>query len=210
MHSLEFQDFTCKRDGEPLFDPLSFHIESGDIVQIAGPNGAGKTTFLRSICGLFDDWCGAYLWNGQSMASPTYEMRCQMLYFGHHPGIKNSLTARENLTWAFGVQGRALPGSVSEALEHVGLVGYEDVLCQQMSAGQARRVALGRLFVTDAPIWVLDEPFTAIDKKGVAHLETLLAGHASNGGIALLTTHQALKLDQVRLIELNPHQGELL
>lgn len=209
MPSLEFQNFTCERDDEPLFDPLSFRMVPGDIVQVAGPNGAGKTTFLRAVCGLFDDWRGTYIFDGESVRSPTYEMSCQTLYFGHHPGVKRSLTARENLIWTFGVQGRKFPGSISAALEHVGLAGYEDVPCQQMSAGQARRVALARLFVTQAPIWVLDEPFTAIDKKGVAHLETLLAEHASNGGIAMLTTHQALNLPAVRLIELHPHREEL-
>lgn len=202
MLTLEFQQFTCERDGDALFAPLDFTVSSGEVVQVSGPNGAGKTTFLRSICGLFEDWRGSFKWNGQEISSPPYDMRCQLLYFGHQPGVKQSLTARENLEWAFGVQGNPFPGSIEHALAQVGLAGYEDVLCHQLSAGQARRVALARLYVTQAAIWILDEPFTAIDKSGVANLETLVAQHASNGGLVLLTTHQPLNTAQVRWVEL--------
>lgn len=209
MPRLEFEQFSCERDGYPLFEPLNFVVERGDIIQISGPNGAGKTTFLRSMCGLFADWQGQMHWDGEAVESPSFEMLNDVLYLGHQTGVKKSLTARENLEWYFGAQGRAFPGSVEQALSEVGLKGYQDTLCQEMSAGQMRRVALARLYVTKAQVWVLDEPFTAIDKKGVAKLETLLAQHASKGGSVILTTHQALEVQNLRLIELSPFRGEV-
>lgn len=202
MPSLEFRQFTCLRDGHPLFKPLNFSLNGGEVVQIAGPNGAGKTTFLRSLCGLFDEWTGEMLWQGNSLRVPDFSLRSQLLYLGHQPGVKKSLTAGENLRWFFGVQGVPFPGLVSTALAQVGLDGYEDTLCYQMSAGQLRRVALARLYITKAIIWILDEPFTAIDRFGVQNLETLLQRHVSNGGLVILTTHQPLAIAGVRLIEL--------
>lgn len=202
MPSLEFQDFTCERDGFPLFQPLSFTLHEGDIVQVAGPNGAGKTTFLRALCGLFSDWYGRLYWDGEAVTQLSFTQCEQLLYFGHQTGVKKTLTARENLHWYFGVQGRAFPGDIEAALAQVGLAGYEDTPCQEMSAGQMRRVGLARLYVTRDPIWVLDEPFTAIDKRGVANLETLIHRHASNGGSVLLTSHQTLSLADLRLIAL--------
>lgn len=207
MSILEFTEFSCERGGEPLFEPLSFALEPGDIVQIVGPNGAGKTTFLRSVCGLFAEWRGQMHWRGESIRTPDFDMKCNMLYLGHQAGVKKSLTAEENLRWYFGVLGLRFPGSVSAALAKVGLSGYEQVPCFQMSAGQHRRVALARLYVSSATVWVLDEPFTAIDKLGVKNLETLVQQHASNGGVVVLTTHQPLSLSGVKLIELLPHSG---
>lgn len=209
MQTLEFKHFTCERDGQSLFRPLNFSLSPGDLVQISGPNGAGKTTFLRALCGLFDDWSGEMLWRGQPMRTPGYDMCSDLLYLGHQPGVKKSLTAAENLRWFFGSHGREFPGQVSAALTQVGLSGYDDVYCHQMSAGQMRRVALARLYVSSAAIWILDEPFTAIDRAGVRNLETLIQGHVSNGGLVVLTTHQPLALQNVRLIELIP-QKEIL
>jgi len=200
--SLEFRQFTCQRDGHPLFNPLNFALNGGEVVQIAGPNGAGKTTFLRSLCGLFDEWTGEMLWQGMPLRAPDFSLCSQLLYLGHQPGVKKSLTAGENLRWFFGVQGMPFPGAVSDALAQVGLHGYEDTFCYQMSAGQLRRVALARLYISRAAIWILDEPFTAIDRFGVQNLETLLQRHVSNGGLVILTTHQPLAISGVRLIEL--------
>ena len=202
MPSLEFRQFTCLRDGHPLFKPLNFSMKGGEVVQIAGPNGAGKTPFLRSLCGLFDEWTGEMLWQGNSLRVPDFSLRSQLLYLGHQPGVKKSLTAGENLRWFFGGQGVPFPGLVSTALAQVGLDGYEDTLCYQMSAGQLRRVALARLYITKAIIWILDEPFTAIDRFGVQNLETLLQRHVSNGGLVIMTTHQPFAIPGVRLVEL--------
>ena len=202
MVGLEFKQFTCLRGGNALFEPLSFKVGAGELVQIAGPNGAGKTTFLRSICGLFGEWEGAMAWDGEIVSAPSYDMKLKLLYLGHHPGVQKSLTARENLEWFFGVKGLPFPGQIEEALGRVGLRGYEDVSCHEMSAGQLRRVALARLYVSGAALWVLDEPFTAIDKQGVTQLEQRLSEHCKVGGSVILTTHQPLKSGNVRLVEL--------
>ena len=207
MLSLEFRQFTCEREGYPLFKPLDFTLESGEVAQISGPNGAGKTTFLRALSGLFSDWHGQMLWCGHEINAPSYDLLCSLLYLGHQPGIKKSLTARENLEWSFGVQGLRLPGRVDEALTHVGLSGYQNIPCFQMSAGKNRRVALARLYVTNASIWILDEPFTAIDKLGVKNLESLIKQRVSDGGLVILTTHQPLDIPNVRVIELEPYSG---
>ena len=172
------------------------------------PKKGTRRALLRALAGLFSEWSGELLWNGQAVTTLDYETRCNLLYLGHQPGVKRLLTARENLNWYFGVQGRDFPGQVEDALAAVGLRGYEDIPCQQMSAGQTRRVALARLYVTKAPIWILDEPFTAIDVKGVANLETLVIEHASKGGLVILTTHQSLVFGDLRVVELRPDGGD--
>lgn len=147
-----------------------------------------------------------------------------LLYLGHDSGVKLSLTALENLRWYFGVNGKKIPGSESldngphsggdtgaelndkaliEALEWAGLRSYENVVCHEMSAGQRRRVALARLFISRAALWVLDEPFTAIDTAGVIQLENQIAQHSARGGIVLITTHQTSALNNVKLLDLS-------
>ena len=180
MPSLEFQQFTCVRNEAPLFHPLNFTASPGEMIQIVGPNGAGKTTFLRAVSGLFDHTEGRYLWDGKPISRMVYERAVSLLYLGHHPGVKGALSAAENLHWYAGLYG-ADAGQIGAALAEVGLMGYEDTLCQQMSAGQQRRVALARLFITKAQVWVLDEPFTAIDVAGVSRLEAKLQQHAAAG-----------------------------
>ncbi len=199
---LQLNQFTCLRDDLPLFEPLNLAISSGDIVQIAGANGAGKTTLLRTLCGLYDSYEGDILWRGQPLARARFEFLSQLLYLGHQAGVKKSLTARENLTWFDGVKGYASSLAVETVLAEVGLMGYADIPCHQMSAGQHRRVGLARLYLDPSPLWVLDEPFTAIDKQGVARLEQKIEAHAKAGGTVILTTHQSLSIARFRVVEL--------
>ena len=165
-------------------------------VALVGPNGAGKTTLLRSLCGLFDSFEGEILFEGSSLSHSRHAFLSQLLYLGHQPGVKKSLTARENLEWFAGVNGFKQAFDVRDVLSKVGLAGYEDIPCHQMSAGQHRRVGLARLYFDRSPIWVLDEPFTAIDIQGVARLEALIESRASEGGLVVLTTHQALSIQR--------------
>lgn len=202
---LQLNRFTCIRDDEPLFLPIDAEIKAGDIVQIGGPNGAGKTTLLRTLCGLFDSSEGDIYWQGESLSQARYAFLAQLLYLGHQPGVKKSLTARENLEWFAGVSGRASELDVEHVLAEVGLAGYAEIPCYQMSAGQHRRVGLARLYCDDSPLWILDEPFTAIDKQGVARLESKIQDHAKSGGTVILTTHQSLSFDTFRAITLTPH-----
>lgn len=205
---LQLNQFTCVRDDEPLFVPVDTEIKPGDIVQVAGPNGAGKTTLLRALCGLFDTYEGDILWKGQPIRQVRQAFLSELMYLGHQPGVKNSLTARENLEWFAGVRGRHEELDVEAILSQVGLAGYSDIPCQQMSAGQHRRVGLSRLYFDASPLWVLDEPFTAIDIQGVARLEQKIQSHAAAGGTVLLTTHQPLSFSGFSTLTLEPHVGE--
>lgn len=207
---LRFSEFTCWRSDEALFEPVNFTLELGDIVQVVGPNGAGKTTLLRSLCGLYQDYQGDILWRDESWQRKFYDFNQHLLYLGHSPGVKKSLTAAENLSWYLGVQqGDVEKHSIEQALADVGLDGYADTLCQEMSAGQLRRVALARLYATRRPFWVLDEPFTAIDVAGVSQLERHIKSHVAQGGTVLLTTHQPLAIKDVKNLTLVPCSQEV-
>jgi len=191
---LEVKNLFCERDERVLFSNLSFGIGAGEVVQIEGQNGSGKTTLLRILCGLNESYEGELFWQQKEIAEVRDDYFSQMLYVGHLAGVKSTLTAEENLTWMQQLDPALDKVSVAEALKSVGLYGFEDVLCYTLSAGQQRRVGLARLYLSTAPLWILDEPFTALDKKGVAEKEALLAQHVLNGGSVILTTHHDLNI----------------
>ncbi|EBC0441298.1 cytochrome c biogenesis heme-transporting ATPase CcmA, partial [Salmonella enterica subsp. enterica serovar Taksony] len=163
---LEARDLYCERDERTLFSGLSFTVEAGEWVQVTGGNGAGKTTLLRLLTGLARPDGGEVYWQGEPLRRVRDSFHRSLLWIGHQPGIKTRLTARENLHFFHPGDGARLP----EALAQAGLAGFEDVPVARLSAGQQRRVALARLWLTRAALWVLDEPFTAIDVNGVARL----------------------------------------
>ena len=172
-----------ERGGRELFRDLSFAVQPGQLVQIEGPNGAGKTSLLRILAGL-----SRYGFDG------SVQRHAPQLYLGHHAAVKALLTPRENLAWH--VAGECVHSDleIESALERVGLYGYEDVPSMTLSAGQHRRVNLARLYLSSSPLWLLDEPFTAIDKTGVAELEQLLVTHVEGGGAVVMTSHQPLQV----------------
>ena len=174
---------SLERGGRELFRDLSFAVQPGQLVQIEGPNGAGKTSLLRILAGL-----SRYGFNG------SVQRHAPQLYLGHHAAVKALLTPRENLAWH--VAGECVHSDleIESALERVGLYGYEDVPSMTLSAGQHRRVNLARLYLSSSPLWLLDEPFTAIDKTGVAELEQLLVTHVEGGGAVVMTSHQPLQV----------------
>ena len=181
----------CERDDRLLFDSLSFAVDAGELLQVEGPNGSGKTTLLRCIAGLSSAWEGELQWRGEPWRRERFA--AELLYIGHATGIKRALTPLENLRWQCALGSEVDEAPLWDALARVGLRGYEDSPCHSLSAGQQRRVALARLFVSPAVCWILDEPFTAIDKRGVRELEQALREHLGKGGLALLTTHQDLQ-----------------
>lgn len=194
----EALNLSCVRDERTLFSGLSFTVEPAEMVQIEGRNGAGKTSLLRILAGLSSPDAGEVRWQGVNTRRQRDVFHQQLLYLGHQPGVKSVLTAFENLAFYQSVNRQSVNGkgdadAIYQALENVGLPGYEDVTVAQMSAGQQRRVALARLWLSDAPLWILDEPLTAIDKEGVATLITLFEQHTQQGGMVLLTTHQDLQ-----------------
>lgn len=201
---LELCQLSCERDDRLLFAGLNASFAAGEAVQISGPNGAGKTTLLRAISGISDDYRGEIRYAGKPLGESEWEFHQDCLYLGHLPGIKKVLTPAENLAWYVAQHGAAM--SIPEALTAVGLEGYEDTPCYQLSAGQLRRVALARLHLSCARIWILDEPFTAIDKLGVSELEVLISRQCAKGGLVLLTSHQDLTLDNLRLVNLQDYQ----
>lgn len=188
----EALNLSCVRDERTLFSSLSFTIQPGEIVQIEGQNGAGKTSLLRILAGLSAADEGEVLWQGQNTRRQREVFHQNLMFLGHHAGIKSVLTAYENLAFYQSEKGQAAQDAIFDALEQVGLLGYEDVVVAQLSAGQQRRVALARLWISRAPLWILDEPLTAIDKQGVSALIELFEHHAQHGGMVLLTTHQDL------------------
>ncbi len=193
--SLTVSNLTCERDERRLFESLAFTLSPGEILQISGPNGSGKTTLMRIIAGLSLDYHGDIHWDGQPVDDDRPAFQSSLLYMGHNPGVKSVLTAEENLSWAMGLHQSVDRTALWEALGRVQLSGYEDIPCYQLSAGQNRRVALARLFLSQQPLWILDEPFTAIDRQGVAELEQTLIDHASKGGMVMMTTHHEMLID---------------
>jgi len=180
---LAVHDLCLERGGRELFRELSFAIKRGQLVQIDGANGAGKTSLLRILAGL-----SRYGFSGR------VERHSPLLYLGHQPAVKALLTPRENLAWHVAGEARYDNEQIEGALASVGLYGYEDVPSSNLSAGQHRRVNLARLYLSRCPLWLLDEPFTAIDKTGVAELEKLMLRHVERGGAVVLTSHQLLRV----------------
>lgn len=198
---------SCERDDRILFENLNLSVQRGDLIQLVGPNGAGKTTLLRLMAGLNQDFDGEVQWHGENIQRCYQDYARQRLYIGHLSAIKKVLTPLENLRWFVSSWPQVKEADLWQALENVTLAGYEDVPCQQLSAGQQRRVALARLLVTPTPLWILDEPFTALDKEGVAWLEDQLARHVAAGGTVLITSHHALSdIPALRYIELGMHK----
>ena len=189
---------TCVREDRMLFEALDLSISPGDIVQIEGPNGAGKTSLLRILAGLSQPYEGSVAFQDNNITEQREEFHQNLLYLGHLPGVKGEMSAQENLEFTLALQGLD-PKTAEATLAEVNLLGFEDALASHLSAGQHRRIALARLWQSQAKIWILDEPFTAIDKRGVAKLEQLFLQHADNGGCVILTTHQDLSLPAERV-----------
>ncbi|MGP4395859.1 cytochrome c biogenesis heme-transporting ATPase CcmA [Escherichia coli] len=196
MGMLEARELLCERDERTLFSGLSFTLNAGEWVQITGSNGAGKTTLLRLLTGLSRPDAGEVLWQGQPLHQVRDSYHQNLLWIGHQPGIKTRLTALENLHFYHrdGDTAQCL-----EALAQAGLAGFEDIPVNQLSAGQQRRVALARLWLTRATLWILDEHFTAIDVNGVDRLTQRMAQHTEQGGIVILTTHQPLNVAESKI-----------
>lgn len=184
---LEVKNLFCERDERLLFGNLSFSLTSGSVLQIKGPNGAGKTTLLRILCGLFKEYEGDVNW----------DLERHPLYLGHKPGVKDLLTVRENLSWLCEIQ-QMSPSSqeISAALTEVGLGLYEDVLAGNLSEGQRKRINLARFYLIESPVWLLDEPFSAIDVEGISKLEERFRRHIREGGSIIFTSHQMINMDQ--------------
>lgn len=195
---LEASALACERDWRMLFENLELRVTAGDMLQISGPNGSGKTSLLRLLSGLMQPTSGDVLFDGQPLGQQKAQLAHNLLWIGHAAGIKDLLTPVENLTWLCALHTGAATEAIWLALDAVGLRGFEDVPCHTLSAGQKRRVALARLYLPGPGLWILDEPFTALDKQGVTQLEQHLAVHCEQGGAVVLTTHHTLSRTPAR------------
>ena len=200
---LSVTNLSCIRDDRPLFSQLDFELRGGQVLLIEGPNGCGKTSLLRILSGIRRQDSGQVMWCQQEINKLGAEYREQLAYVGHHNGIKELLTVRENLQVAQAM-GRASGTSLDDALQQVGLLKRDDVMSQGLSAGQRRRLALARLLVTDCRLWVLDEPFTALDKKGILMVGELMLQHIrQRDGMVVMTSHHELDLPDGDIVRLN-------
>lgn len=187
---LSLQGVGVSRGYLPLIEALSLELEAGSALWIEGANGCGKTTLLRTIAGLSQSYEGLMLWRGKNLRQQRSLWRDASLYLGHRSGVRQRLTVLENLNWQKALRQRQSGLAVSECLAELGLAGYEHETCDRLSAGQLRRVALARLRLTPAEVWLLDEPFTALDQRGQRWLVEQIVQHQSRGGLVLFTSHQ--------------------
>ncbi|WP_208733637.1 cytochrome c biogenesis heme-transporting ATPase CcmA [Pseudomonas duriflava] len=200
---LEARALTCERDQRVLFEHLDLRVEAGEMVQVAGPNGSGKTSLLRLLAGLMSPTAGEVQWRGRAVTAQRHSMARELVWIGHRAGLKELLSPEENLAWWSALHHPAARRSIGEALDAVGLRGFEDVPCYMLSAGQQRRVALARLYLAPSSLWLLDEPFTALDRDAVEQLEAHLAIHCERGGLVVFTTHHRLEKQPSRYRQLD-------
>jgi heme exporter protein A len=190
---LEVSNLACSRGDHRLFSGLSFALYPGQIMQIQGANGSGKTSLLRTLCGFIQPDEGVISWSDVNVRELDEEYFAQMMYLGHHNAIKDELSGLENLRISAGLSGTELnEKDAIAALRRMGLKGRERLPTKVLSQGQRRRVALARMLVSDAKLWILDEPLTALDVGAVALIGELLAEHLARQGMVIYTTHQPL------------------
>jgi len=200
MSRLIVNDLSCQRGYNELFSNLSFELSPGEILRISGANGSGKTSLLRIIAGISSGESGNVNFKNNPAGSIAYQS--DIFYLGHLPALSPELHCKENLDYLTQLNGINTDQLIDDALANVGLINYKHEYAANLSAGQKRRVVLAALFVTQSRIWLLDEPFTAIDADGIKSLENQITKHCENGGFCILTTHQDSKLPNLRTLEL--------
>jgi len=192
---LEINDLACTRGDHLLFSGLSFSLSDGELMQVQGENGKGKTSLLRMLCGFLMPAGGEIRWRGENIRDLGEDYYAEMIYLGHYNAIKDELNALENLRISAGLAGCEITDKEAlAALRHMGLRGRENLPVKVLSQGQRRRVALARLLVSDAHLWILDEPLTALDVGAVGLMQELIGAHLAKKGMVIFTTHQPLEV----------------
>ncbi|MCK5121179.1 MAG: cytochrome c biogenesis heme-transporting ATPase CcmA [Methylococcales bacterium] len=197
---LEVKDLSCIRDDRVLFEGLNFSLNPYQVLLLEGKNGSGKTSLLRILCGFREQDAGEIHWCDTAIKDSDYF--AQMAYVGHLDGVKKELTVTENLRMSLALS-QAGKYSIEQALEKVLLAGYDDALVQSLSAGQKRRLSLARLLITKKSLWILDEPFTSLDREGIKLIESLMHEHINDGGMIILTSHHDLVLHEADVQKIN-------
>jgi len=209
---LEINNLACLRGDRLLFRQLSLSVQTGELWRVLGANGVGKTSLLRLLCGLTTPEAGEVLWQGKSIRQEREDFHAALLYLGHAPALNDLLTPVENLRFACAFGGdEASEADCKSALSRIGLSRQLDLPAKVLSQGQRRRVGLARLLLaTRRPLWILDEPFTALDVAAVGELADVITQHASAGGMVIFTSHQDAGFSvPVRTLDIGELRGEL-
>ncbi len=201
---LAVNQLACRRGLSTLFSRLDLNLNTGEMIYLKGANGSGKTSLLRIIAGLSSQETGTISWNGTDIQAAREDYKTKLLYIGHAPAVKEDLTVGENLTTSLRIAGiYPTEEMVNEALSEVGLGKRKSLPTRVLSQGQKKRLALARLRIDDRPLWILDEPFNALDIEAISWLEAQLEKHLLNGGMVILTSHQPPNINPKRVRELN-------
>jgi len=207
--SLSVYELSCERGYRELFNHLSFDLFEGEVIHIKGENGAGKTSLLRILAGLALPVSGSIRFDDIDCYKYRSEYNENIAFMGHKLGIKLELTPIENIKSYCELHMPCTQEQIMQVLEGVGLYGFEQMYCNQLSAGQKRRVAIAQVLLSKAKLWILDEPFTSLDVVGVEFFLQIIQKHINKGGMLLLTTHQAVNLENCTTRYLQLPSGEL-
>ena len=200
MSKLIVNNLSCQRGYKLLFENLSFELNSGEVLKVSGPNGSGKTSLMKILAGLSSFETGSIDYDGTKINSDRYNL--DFLYLGHLAALSPELSCLENLKYTMRLGNDNLDLDFSDALKKVGLEKFENELVGKLSAGQKKRIALSLLFITQSKVWLLDEPFSALDSKAIKIIETRVEDHCNSGGICILTTHQECNIKNMKEISL--------
>ena len=202
-------DLACRRGERLVFTGLSFRIAAGAALLLRGPNGSGKSSLLRCMAGLLSPVAGVQTWNDQPLALDVDGHRSRLRYLGHQDAVKPALTVLENLVLWQQLHGRHDVAAIGRALAGLGLDRLAELPARLLSAGQRRRVALARLLASPAPLWLLDEPTTALDDEGVARFARMVVDHRASGGLVALSSHgdPGVAGDVLALADFTPARG---
>jgi len=190
---LKINSLSAEREERLLFSELSVELSAGEGMHVVGKNGSGKTTLLRIICGLTSPAAGKIEWNGEDVRKNRQDFFSDLLYLGHKNANKTELSCYENLRLSMGFEHKS-EEELSQALQDAGLNMLAHLPARFLSQGQQRRLSMARLLLSDAKLWVLDEPYTALDYKAIAWLDQLMEKHLQNNGLLILTSHQTLTM----------------
>lgn len=197
------RDLACVRGQRLVFEGLGFAVDAGGALLLRGPNGSGKSTLLRCLAGLLRPAAGTISWDGTGVADEPELHRRRLRYLGHQEAVKPQLTVAENLRFGAALAGASkAEARIEPALAALGIAALADLPARYLSAGQRRRLALGRLVAAPAPLWLLDEPLAGLDDAAVASLGTLIAGHRAAGGMVVLSAHGELELPDAAVLDL--------